>query len=228
MLCLCGDSGLDIEEAKRKKMQLIGCDRNEDCVTAFRKKGGLAVVGDVMHTCGALDPDAVILDYTCDVSVQSVIAPLKKDGVIVFNFQRGRKSPGMPLPLQDYQEICSYTMKQLISKKHRGIYAAILRATVWLHNHPATMLGLVDNVDQVALYKRALSSELNAMEDSDNNHWNYIADNTKSLNFDSVMLRNRLFHNDWAQTVDAKTRVEYKKKLAPIKAHLTRRRECVS
>lgn len=214
---------MDIEEGKRKRMRLIGCDKNEDCVKAFRKKGGLAVIGDVMHTCGALNPDAVILDYNSDVSVESVTPPIKQGGVVVFNFQRGRNVAGTPLPSHVYREVCDHTMGGTICEKHRGIYAAVLRATLWLHNNREVLLDIWKMERMVQEYVYALTQEIKIEKCGINNHWSYKADGTRGLMFDSVILRNKLFYNDWHETVAADIRSEYVKKLAPVKAHLTRR-----
>jgi hypothetical protein len=92
-LVLCGQSGEDLECAKRHDWKVIGVDRDAECVKGWRAKGGVAIQDDILNQAICLHPQALFLDVMGGFTRASFFR-LKDlylfSPVVVWNFLRGR------------------------------------------------------------------------------------------------------------------------------------------
>lgn len=127
----CGDVAADYEVATKKGFTPVGVDIVENCVTAFRKKGGVAIHEDVTSVVRFFDFDGFILDELGGVTKSSAhrLKVVQRGCfAVVANYLRGRDSTGADLcrqlnfltvPIKNK----SRHMVRLPINKHRGLIA---------------------------------------------------------------------------------------------------------
>lgn len=214
VVCLCGDDGHDIEQAKRTGMRVVGVDLKQDNVMQFRRRGGIAIQADVEDVLHCLEPEAVILDYLQDIDCMRLFPRLKVGATVVFNFQRGRTVTGVRIDRAEIEGVIEFVRRNGdISPKNRGLYAACLRSLIPVLYSRESILGLPGFNLHYAFAKRfAAEKPVEA-----NNIFSYISDGTRSLTFDSVILKNMLAF----QKNDRIVPIETIRRVAAAKALLT-------